>query len=394
MGLKNAATADDIMAPAEMKGILARAKRGDPASAVIGLTKEKDGVILLDKRKKPKQLFAILKKEAADAGLALEMPSLRFGIATVDPDDTTMVTFTVNKEASGAMRPKLIVLLKKAGFSKVEIVVDEGLETQEEEQDSENGDLAAPAKPAAAPGAEAPAAGAAEQAAGPGPDMGPFTQQLAGLMKQIPSVIAMAADQKDALVGLATQANAAIKAADPTAATAAITSLNQAMAAAGAAAGSAAGAAAPGATPGGASKAALSKLDTTGNAWRATRAAVEKQLDSLHGKMADAYKDHGFGPDLEKFFKAKVEPVLGNLDDSLLHVLADVGKATDAGEQKKLVVQAQQIVTKYESYLAGEPLIKQLDDNPFMPLQIGATLTKTLAALNTTLGTIAGSMAA
>ena len=45
------ASPDDIMTPADMKPMLAMSKRGDPASCAIALTKDKDGVILLDKRK-------------------------------------------------------------------------------------------------------------------------------------------------------------------------------------------------------------------------------------------------------------------------------------------------------------------------------------------------------
>ena len=72
---KKAAKADGpdaIMAPAEMKPILALSKRGTPISCAIALTKEKEGVILLHKKLKPKKLLAELKKEAADAGLVLE----------------------------------------------------------------------------------------------------------------------------------------------------------------------------------------------------------------------------------------------------------------------------------------------------------------------------------
>ena len=38
---------DDIMSPADMKPILASAKRGASARCAIGMTKDKDGVILL-----------------------------------------------------------------------------------------------------------------------------------------------------------------------------------------------------------------------------------------------------------------------------------------------------------------------------------------------------------
>jgi hypothetical protein len=127
---------DAIMAPAEMKPILALSKRGMPISCAIALTKEKEGVILLHKKLKPKKLLAELKKEAADAGLALDATTLRFGRAEVDVDvDPGLLTLIVNKDAPGAMRPKLLEQVRKAGFKAVEITIDTGLESESEDED-------------------------------------------------------------------------------------------------------------------------------------------------------------------------------------------------------------------------------------------------------------------
>ena len=43
--------------------------------------------------------------------------------------------------------------------------------------------------------------------------------------------------------------------------------------------------------------------------------------------------------------------------------------------------EAQQIIGRYESFVAGDNLIAQLDNNPFIPLQIQKTVVATLAAL-------------
>ena len=126
-----AAGPDAIMAPAEMKPILALSKRGTPISCAIALTKEKEGVILLHRKLKPKKLLAELKKEAADAGLALDATTLRFGRAEVDVDvDPGLLTLIVNKDAPGAMRPKLLEQVRKAGYKAVEITIDTGLESE------------------------------------------------------------------------------------------------------------------------------------------------------------------------------------------------------------------------------------------------------------------------
>jgi hypothetical protein len=391
-GSKKEATSDDIMTPAEMKPILARAKHGDPASCVICLTKDKDGVILLDKRKKPKQLVSLLKKAAAAAGLELENPSIRFGKATITEDEAGLVNFVVNKEASGAMRPKLLALLKKAGYQKVEISVDEGLEDESEEDDAQEEQPQQAAAPAAAPPAAAPVAAtpaATQQEASPAPPedaMPALKKRLAGLMQHIPEVLAQAPDQKDSLIKLATTASAALKAADVAATTAAEDALEKALTAAEEAASKHAADASAGRS------AAAATISKTGLAWVATRKAVEGQIDALHKKMTDAYKDHGFGADLDKYFKSKVEPVLDTLDESLVEVLKEASAATGAAEQKKLMADAQKIIGKYENYLASESLIKQLDKNPFQELKIEETLTKTLATLSKTLTSIAGSI--
>jgi hypothetical protein len=70
---KSGPTAEDIMSPAEMKPLLTKSKQG-PVSCAIGLTKSKEGIILLDIKLKPKQLLAELKKKAAKLKLELDVP--------------------------------------------------------------------------------------------------------------------------------------------------------------------------------------------------------------------------------------------------------------------------------------------------------------------------------
>jgi predicted nucleic acid-binding Zn-ribbon protein len=125
----------------------------------------------------------------------------------------------------------------------------------------------------------------------------------------------------------------------------------------------------------------LAALEKARATWTATRKKVESELDKLHKEMTAVYKDHGFGPKLDKVFHAKVEPMLSNLDESLSQKLDEVTKNTDPGAHTKLVGEAKQIVQKYEKYVAGEKLIAKLDANPFVPLQIEKTLHASLEAL-------------
>ena len=119
-------------------------------------------------------------------------------------------------------------------------------------------------------------------------------------------------------------------------------------------------------------------------AWVATRAKVESDIARLHGALASAYQGHGAAQALEKAFQSRVDAMLGALDESLAEKLDEVNQATDAAQRAQLVQQARQIMQRYESYLASEPLIARLDANPFVPVAIGKTLTATLATLSKT----------
>ena len=117
-------------------------------------------------------------------------------------------------------------------------------------------------------------------------------------------------------------------------------------------------------------------------AWVATRAKVESDIAKLHGALTSTYQGHGAAEHLEKAFQARVEVMLNALDHSLAEKLDEVSQAADAGQRAQLVQEARQIMQRYESYLASEPLIAKLDANPFVPVAIEKTLTATLAALS------------
>ncbi len=439
---KKKADIDDIMAVDDIKSIISRARRGTSANCLIGATADDEAVIYLDRKKSPKQLVGVVMRAAADAGIGLNRTSLRYGRISFktadgedvaendggDADDTGRILhIIVNKEPLGSLPMKLRDRLKKAGCSKFEIHVDTGLE-----QESDDGPAAAPAAPAAAPAAAQPSAtdavappqpsdadqpDAAQPAAAAAPQspsdpaaapdqagaaaMAPISARLIDLLKQLPAIVQSAPAQKASIVQLATAASAAVKSGDSDAAGKAV----DALAAAAEAAESApandqsggpapAQSGAPASAPAAAAAVPAATLTKSRAIWVATRGAVEKQLDALQGKMAEVYQDHDFGAHLEKVFRDKVEPVLGTLDDSLVHILDEAGKTQDAAAQKKLINDAQDVISKYESYLAKEKLIQQLDQNPFMELKIEATLTKTLEALGRTLSNANSSLAA
>lgn len=355
---------DAIMPAAKLKPLLMRSKQ-EPVFCAIGLSKAKDGVILLDKKAKPRKVLALLKAAAKKEKVDLEGSSLRFGHASVDTDvDSALVTFTVNKDAPGPLRIGLLAHLKKAGFGKCEIVVDTALENEAEEDDAEEG------APAAAAAAAAPAAG---------PDLAALTARLTALVKQMMAASASNPNGADAMKAAAVAAQAAMKSGDTAAASMQMDTLESLLGAP--QAGASGAPAAPGAPagPGSMGSPVFAKARST---WVATRKKVESELGKLHKEMMTAYAGHGVAADLDKMFTSKVEPIMGQLDDSLAHKLDEVSSNSDPAAHQKLVQEAKQIITGYEAFLQSEPLIAKLDKNPFVPLSIQATLTASLTALS------------
>jgi len=399
------AESEPLMSPGELKPLLVLAKR-QPVNCAIGLSKDKMGLILLDKKAKPRKMLALLKKKAKAAGIEVDMASCRFGVAEVDKDeDSRLVQFVVNKEAPGAMRVKLLEQIKKAGMGKVEIRVDEALENEPEDDGDDTAEDAAPADPTAAatpepaaaaapeaaatpatPGAQAsagaapaPASDAAPDPAGASPagaggDADAVKARLTGLVKRMMGIMGSNPAGADAMRTAAMAGQAALKGGDAAGAASAADTLERLLDAA-PPAGAAAG---PGSRNGPGSP-VFGKARAT---WIATRKRVEDELEKLHDQLQQTYKGHGVVADLEKVFRSKVEPMMGALDHSLSDKLDEIGKTTDPAAHAKLVGEAKAIIAKYESYLSSEPLIAKLDDNPFVPLSIEKTLSASLTALS------------
>ncbi len=214
---------DAIMTPDKMKPLLALSKH-EPVQAAIGLTADGEALILLDKRAKPKKVLAMLRADAAKAKLPLNASSLRFGRAEVDADyDSAMVRFFINKDAPGNMRLKLVEVVKRVPYQKVEINVDPSLEEESEEHETEESRDAPPPVIAAAPPPPPPAAGEDPKVA--------LSHKLAALMQGIPKVAGGDPVVQHSLAALAAPAAAALKAGDLEAARVAMEALGHAMAA-------------------------------------------------------------------------------------------------------------------------------------------------------------------
>jgi hypothetical protein len=376
---KDESVSDKIMSAAKMKPLLALSKK-EPVQAAIGLTADGDGVVLLDKKMKPKKVMSVLKAMAAKEKIQLQPSTLRFGKAEVDTDyDPGMVRFFVNKEAPGNMRPKLIAVFKQIAYSKVEFNIDTALEDEPEEE-GEGEDAGAPttatttdAQPSAPP-APPPIAPAPPpmQAKAP-PDANALRTALGQLTLAIPTVAKGDATLQDALTRLAALADGSLKGGDLEKAATEIDNLRRALAAAM----EQAKLTAKAEGGGGAVTYAKSRL-----AWLAARKKIESDIETLRQRIIDAFKDQPIAPQLDTSYRTKVAPVLAALDESLADVLDDATNETDAAKRTKLVADAKGIMAKYAQFLTSEPLIKDLDENPFLPLSIRATVGGTISTLS------------
>jgi hypothetical protein len=363
-----APASDTIMEPGEMKPLLALSKR-EPVHAAVGITSDGDGIILLDKKKKPKKVLAELKASAAKAKIQLQPSTLRFGKAEVDTDyDSGMVRFFLNKEAPGNMRVKLLEVVKRVPYQKVEINVDPSFE---DEPDDETEGQEAPATTATTTAAPpAPPPDAPPPPPQPALDATKLEQALAQLTLAIPKVAGTDDALQKSLVTLAMTAQGSLKAKDLAKASEGIEALRRAL-------GAAMDAAKLKAAGPGAVTYAKSRL-----AWLDARKKMEGEIDALRAKIIDTFKGDAIAPQIETNYRAKVAPVLAQLDETLADDLDKAASATDAAARAKLVATAKATMGKYAKYLASEPLLKDLDENPFLPLTIRATIGGTIQQLS------------
>jgi hypothetical protein len=361
---KKAPACDSIMKPAAMKLLLAVSKR-EPLQAAFALTSDGEGVVLLDKKLKPKKVRSMLLKDAKDAKINIQTATIRFGKAEVDTDyDPTMVRFFINKDAPGNMRKPLIDVFKLASYAKVEFNVDAAFD--EEDEDEAEGQEAAPMPVGTAP----PPPDAPKPPAQPALDAKALEQQLAQLTLAIPKVAGMDDVLQKSLVALAMTAQGSLKAADLAKASAGIEALRRAL-------GEAMDAAKLKASGPGPVAYAKSRL-----AWLAARKKMESDIDALRVKIVETFKDDAIAPQIETNYRSKVAPVLAKLDATLADKLDEATNATDPAARAKLVAEAKSKMAFYASYLATEPLLKDLDENPFLPLTIRATIGGTIQQLS------------
>jgi hypothetical protein len=420
---------------AEMKRLLNEAKSNKkPIGCAVGLSKDaKTALILMHRSHQGPEVGRNLKTATPD------IVNMRFGTAQIDEEDHKLVRLVLNRPVTGIAK-KLIKTLKGTGYTKVKLGLEDGTPVEgaeDEEQEGVEGETeehtqqTAPPPPPkqeevppdaeelkkqlkalaeripAAAGTEAARAAllklaretqtfiatnslkyaatsieqlrrAIEAAPGgtttstPTPTPIPPTDLVAtltALTRSIPVVAAGDAALQAKLVKLVGEAQARIKANDTAAATTLIEALRAAIEQA-----------APTANQG-----AAEALRQSGREWLAARQTVEDELDKLRATIVATYEGQSVAAEIEKKFREVTAPVLRTLDTSFATKLEAAGKAPDAAQRQILVQDAKNTLKGYESFVQTG-LLADLDDNPFVPLSLRASLTGTISQLAAALG--------
>ncbi len=239
---KDGDEAGDLMSPAELRGALKKADtRGKPSSCVVGLTRDKRAVILVDHLPKPRKLLASAKAQGQAAGLDLDLASLRFGRMSVSGKQ---VDITVNKAVAPALELKLRPVMRAAAHPAFTINADPAIEDEPEDGADRDGAGAVPGRagpgtpgPGPSPGLAVPAAAAAASVNGSGAiENGTAAPRspLAGMVppdlaRGVQAAVAADPSRKPALARLLAQVRAGVESGDPHAAEAEIAALRQAL---------------------------------------------------------------------------------------------------------------------------------------------------------------------
>ena len=329
-----AAAPTPAMDKAELKALLVKSKT-EPVSCAIGLTKDKQALILLHKTKPSMALVKELEKQSGP------LTSPCHGTAMVNAEvDAKLVVLTLNK-APGGIGAKLKKTLASAGFPKIQIKLEDG--TLAESADEEEGEAAAPGNGAALPDAVA------------------LKSRLAALIGMIPAAIAADPAAKGPLVQLATGANASLKTADLSAAAALINQLREALA-----------------KLGGPPKAS-GKPDPA-ILWRDAKELVGKQISRLQDVMRA--QQH---PMFDRIADQGLNGVTGKLQVGLHVALANLGQAS-GDERIKAAAKVKSGVAEFRKFLQSDPVVPLLESNPFgIAVKLRATLGQALDAIDNSL---------
>ena len=118
----------------------------------------------------------------------------------------------------------------------------------------------------------------------------------------------------------------------------------------------------------------------SGEAWVSARRKVGAELQKLEQAILEAYREPALAEAVGKSVR-KLDRVLELFDAQVADALGEAARSTDAAQIRRWHDEARQAIARYQGYLDSDPLVQELDDNPFVPVEVRSTLSATLGAL-------------
>lgn len=349
---------DEFMKPAAMKLLLNNADR-KPLPCCIGEGDEP--IMMVEKIGKPKKLLSDMLADAQKRKTPIDRSTARFGMATLDPADTSTIKVMVNKPVKPSIQVSLRKMVKTIGFKEIIFLVDDALENDTDEEGA---------------GTATPTAARPPPPPPPQRDARMLTAELAKLIGQMKTLTGVDPGYLARLNGLAAATGAAIKAPDLAQAEVNLKSMEELLASP---------VPAPPSMPGTAGPSTVASVESCGkarDAWLMTRKRLEDGIAGLRKVILETYPDGTLNTQLETAFEDRVGPVLQTMDDRLAEKLDEAAKTQDASARGQLMAEAQALMKEYMDYVGKTGIVADLDKNPFVPLAIQETVTKTLGALS------------
>ena len=134
------------------------------------------------------------------------------------------------------------------------------------------------------------------------------------------------------------------------------------------------------AAPSGSGLAAPAVYAQSRQVWLAARGKVQGELGKLEAAIVAAYQGQPASGEVARAVR-KFDRLLTVFDESLAVQIESLMKADDGAERQRLHAEARKTIETYRQALAGEALLRELDDNPFVPVAVQSTLASTLGML-------------
>jgi hypothetical protein len=300
--------------------------------------------------------------------------------------ETGTLHFVMSEGKIGGLAKRVrAALLTQTGLRlKVKLRGEDGEDIDgEEEAEEATGATTATGTPAA-PGVQAAEAGAAGTTGRPAPPGGPASAEQLAYVQRLRKVrdaydAALKAQHPEstklrALMGFASEKAAA---KDFAGASKALDMVGKLLGAEGAGPSTPTPTAAPG-QPRGIVPSAV--YEQSGLVWVSARRKVGTELNKLEAAIVQTYADPALVAEVKRSVR-KLDRVLEMFDEQIADSLSAAARSQDVDSTLRLHAQAREAIARYQGYLENDPLVQELDDNPFAPVAVRSTLSMTLNTL-------------